>query len=78
MPKKRTHSLYEPVHEIGTYRISTKASNNPLFGRVQRNLMHKSCLESSSTFILCICELQKLWQGHENAQACWSLPHMLM
>ena len=31
------HSLYEPVHEIWTYRISTKASNNRLFWRIQRN-----------------------------------------
>ena len=50
------HSLYEPVHGIRTFRISTKASNNRLFWLVQRNQMPKSCLESSSTFILCICE----------------------
>ena len=38
--------------------------------------LHKSCLESASKFILCICEMQKLLQGHENAQARWSLsPH---
>ena len=26
------HTLYEPVHEIRTYRISTKASNIVYFG----------------------------------------------
>ena len=32
--RKGMHSLYEPVHEIWTYRISTTASNNRLFWRV--------------------------------------------
>ena len=40
--------------------------------------MHKSYLESSATFILYSCELQKLWQGQENVQACLSLRHTPM
>ena len=31
------HSLYEPVHGIRTYRISTKASDNRLFWLEQSN-----------------------------------------
>ena len=45
------------------------------FCRVQRNKVHKRCLESSSIFILCICEMQKLWQGHENAVSLEPSPH---
>ena len=26
--------------------------------------MSKSCLESSSAYILCLCEKQKPWRGH--------------
>ena len=51
-------------HEIWSYRLSAKASNNITFWLVQRDKMSKSCSESSSTCILCICEIRKPWQEH--------------
>ena len=39
-------------HEIWSYRISEKASNNRSFWRVQSEYMSKSCSESSSICIL--------------------------
>ena len=56
-------------HAIWSYRISEKAYYNHLFWRVQRDWMSKSCLESSSTCILCLCEKRKPWRGHVYMQA---------
>ena len=65
-------------HEILSYRISEKASNNRSFWRVQSDFMSKSCSESSSTCILCLCEKRKPWRGHAYMQARRSLRHTPM
>ena len=62
-------------HEIWSYSISEKASYNRSFWRVQRDWMSKSCSESCSTCILCLCEKRKPWQGHACMQARRSLRH---
>ena len=65
-------------HDICSYRISEKASYNRSFWRVQRDKMSKSCSESSSTCILCLCEKQKPWRNHAYMQALRSLRHTPM
>ena len=65
-------------YEIWSYRISEKASYNRSFWRVQRDWMSKSCSESSSTCILCLCGNRKPWRGHAYMQARRSLRHTRM
>ena len=65
-------------HGIWYYCISAKASNNRSFWRAQGDKKSKSCLESSSTCILCLCEKQKPWRGHAYMQARRSLRQTLM
>ena len=72
------HEKREYKHEIWSYRISKKASNNRSFLRVQSDWMSKSCFESSSTCILCLCDKRKPWRGHAYMQARRSLRHTPM